>query len=121
MLSLVRWWAVAVGLAAGMLAVAIANLVVGLILAASDVADPTMAALPLSLLIGFAAGGGVASRFAPVAGRFHGAIASLGMAGIVIIVAGRAGSPLPIVRVLLLLFLALVIGGLAGWMVDRRH
>ncbi|MPZ52382.1 MAG: hypothetical protein GEU79_06555 [Acidimicrobiia bacterium] len=120
MLSLIRWWVVAVGIAGGALTVALSNLLLAFILSQLGVADAGIAARPISVLIGFAGGSAVAARMAPVAGRFHGAVAALGMAGLIIVAVGASGSPLPLPQVVLLVLLAVVIGWLTGWFADRH-
>jgi hypothetical protein len=111
---LIRWLAVASGVAAGTFVAALV-FVVGRWLVGGG------PAVSLALIAGLIAGGWLAGRMAPINGRFHGALAGLGMAGVVVVVARLSGSGAPTGQVLLLALLAILIGGITGTWGHRRH
>ena len=75
--------------------------------------------LVIALLIGLAGGGWIAGRLAPFNGRFHGSLSGLLIAGVVIVISRLGGSPAPVSQVLLLAAIAIVVGGVAGWVAYR--
>ncbi|HEY7563519.1 MAG TPA: hypothetical protein VIA81_01205 [Acidimicrobiia bacterium] len=110
-----------VGVAIGTLASGLV-FAIGLLLARASRAEAAPGlVLTTSLLIGLVAAGYCAGRLAPFNGRFHGSIAALGIAAVVLIVARLGGSPAPIAQVLLLALIAAVLGGVAGWMASRQR
>jgi len=121
MLGTVRISAVMIGTAGGALIAAVVFLV-GLLIARVVGADEGPAlVLSASLLSGLAAGGYLAGRLAPFNGRFHGSITGLGMAAVVLIISIIGGSPAPTSQVLLLAAIAIVVGGVSGWLGGRRR
>jgi hypothetical protein len=75
--------------------------------------------LVIALLSGLATGGWISGRLAPFNGRFHGSLSGLVIAGVVIVISRLGGSPAPASQVLLLAAIAIVVGGLAGWVAHR--
>jgi putative membrane protein (TIGR04086 family) len=120
-LGVVRWAAVAAGIASGTLASAVIFLIALLVARLTHAEAGAAVALSLSLFAGLIASGYTAGRIAPFNGRFHGSITALGMAAIVIVVSRLSGSPAPTGQILLLALLAIVTGGIAGWLGGRRR
>lgn len=121
MLAAVRWVAVVFGVGAGGLTTVLLALVVWGILAATGWDDAPLAALTFSLLAGFVVAGVVAGRLAIHSHRFHGMLAGMGLAAIVVLVSRLGGSPAPTARVLLLVAIALGLSGLGGLVAGRRN
>jgi putative membrane protein (TIGR04086 family) len=113
-LAAVRWPAVMLGLGAGGLTATVVALVAWPLLQLAGVGGAGQAGLTLGIVTGFIAGGFVAGRMAPTAHRFHGSLAGLALAGLVLVVARLGGSPAPTPQVLWLALLALVVAGLGG-------
>jgi hypothetical protein len=121
MLGVLRLSAVMIGAAGGTLLSA-AFFLVGLLVARLVGADEGPAlVLSLSLVVGLAGGGYLAGRVAPFNGRFHGSITGLAMAAVVIVISILGGSPAPTGQVVLLAVIAIVIGGITGWLGGRRR
>jgi hypothetical protein len=126
MLGVLRIGVVLTGVAAGSLTAAVVYLVGLTVARALHIGQGAYgqgagAALALALLAGMTAAGVLAGRLAPVNGRFHGSVAGLGMAGIVIVIARFSGSPAPTSQVLLLALIGAVVGGASGWWGDRHR
>jgi hypothetical protein len=90
------------------------------VLAAFGMEDAPLTALTFSLLVGFVVAGGVAGRMAIHSHRFHGMLAGLGLAAVVVVVSRLGGSPASTSRVLLLVAIALGLSGLGGVAAGRR-
>ena len=75
--------------------------------------------LVIALLGGLGAGGWISGRLAPYNGRFHGSLSGLVIAGVVIVISRLGGSPAPASQVLVLAAIAIVVGGLTGWLAHR--
>ena len=121
MLGVLRLSAVMIGAAGGTLLSA-AVFLVGLLVARLVGADEgPVLVLSLSLLVGLAGGGYLAGRVAPFNGRFHGSVTGLAMAAVVIVISTLGGSPAPTGQVALLAAIAIVIGGITGWLGGRRR
>jgi hypothetical protein len=118
-LTTVRWGAVLLALGVGVLVLAGSALILWLALSLIGVDGAAGAATTFGTLFGFAAAGWIAGRRAAVSHVFHGGIAALGVALAVIVTAVLGGSPAPTPQVLLLAFLAIVIGGLTAWLARR--
>lgn len=114
MLAAVRWRAVLLGFGLGTLAVAGLALLLWLVLAGLAVEGAADIATTLGTLGGLALAGWLAGGRAPFSGWFHGAIAALGIALVVVVTARMGGSPAPTATVLLLAALAVTLGGVAG-------
>lgn len=120
MLAAVRWVAVVFGVGAGGLVTVLLTLVVWGALTAIGLEDAPLTALTFSLLAGFVVAGSVAGRMAIHSHRFHGMLAGLGLAGLVVVVSRLGGSPAPTTQVLLLVVIALGLSGLGGVVTGRR-
>ena len=121
MLGVLRLSAVMIGTAGGTL-VGGAVFLVGLLISRAVGGDQGPAvSLSVSLLAGLAAGGYLAGRMAPFNGRFHGSMTGLAMAAIVLIISLLGGSPAPTRQVAILALMAIVIGGISGWVGGRRR
>jgi putative membrane protein (TIGR04086 family) len=121
MLAVLHLRAVLLGLAAGTLVSAVL-FIIGLLIARLTQAEAAPGlSLAVSLIAGLFSAGYAAGRIAPVSGRFHGSITALGIAAIVIVVARLSGSPAPTGQVLFLALIAIVLGGLGGWLGGRRR
>jgi putative membrane protein (TIGR04086 family) len=82
--------------------------------------DAPLAGLAAAVVLGFGASGYSAGRLAPHTHRFHGAVAGLGLAGLVLIMARLGGSQAPLGQIMLLFLLGIVLGGLGGIAGGRR-
>jgi hypothetical protein len=119
MLGTLRLSAVMIGAAAGA-RVSAGIFLVGLLIARLAGSEEGPAAvLSVSLLGGLAAGGFLAGRVAPFNGRFHGSITGLAMAAVVLAISVLGGSPAPTGQVVLLAAIAIVVGGVSGWLGGR--
>lgn len=121
MLAVLRLRAVLLGLATGTLVAAVLFIIGRLIARFARAEAAPGLSLSVSIIAGLFAAGYAAGRLAPVNGRFHGSITALGIAAIVIVVARLSGSPAPTGQVLLLALMAIVLGGLGGWLGGRRR
>ena len=121
MIASLRIIAIALGVGIGSLTATVLALVFWGVLAFVGFEDAPLAGLTAAILIGFAAAGYSAGRLAPHTHRFHGSVAGLGLAGMVLIIATLGGSPAPIAQVLLLFALGIVIGGFSGVLGGRRR
>ncbi len=121
MLAAVKWGAVLLGVGGGALAATVAALAFWPLLEVAGVAGAPLAALTAGILLGFAVAGYVAGRLAPAFWRFHGALAGLGLAALVVATTRMGGSPAPTSEVLILSFLAIILGAVAGTLAGRRH
>jgi putative membrane protein (TIGR04086 family) len=121
MLTTLRLSAVLLGIGIGSLASTILALLVWFALAAVGVDAAADMALVAGVLLGLASGGFAAGRSAPIAHRFHGMIAGLGLAGLLLVVARLGGSPAPTGQVLLLALIGISLGGVGGILGGRRR
>ena len=121
MLGVLRLSAVMIGTAGGAL-LSSAVFLVGLLAARVAGADEGPAlVLSFSLLAGLSGGGYLAGRVAPFNGRFHGSMTGLVMAAVVLAISMLGGSPAPTGQVALLAAIAVVVGGISGWLGGRRR
>lgn len=116
-----RFLAVALGVGIGSLAATVLALVFWGVLTLVGFEDAPLAGLAAAVIVGFGVSGYSAGRLAPHTHRFHGAVAGLGLAGLVLIMARLGGSPAPLGQVLLLFLLGTVIGGASGIAGGRRR
>ena len=121
MLGVLRLSAVMIGTAGGAL-LSSGVFLIGLLAArvAGGEEGPALV-LSLSLLAGLAGGGYLAGRVAPYNGRFHGSMTGLVMAALVVAISMLGGSPAPTGQVALLAAIAIVLGGISGWLGGRRR
>lgn len=102
-----------------MLSATVLGLLVAGGLAVVGVEDGPSIGLVVGVLTGLFASGFVAGRSAPIVHRFHGSLAGLAVAGVVVAVARLGGSPAPLLPVLLMALLGIVLGGIGG-LVGRK-
>lgn len=121
MIASLRIIAVALGVGIGSLTATVLSLMFWGVLAVVGFEDAPLAGLTAAIVVGFGVAGYSAGRLAPHTHRFHGSVAGLGLAGLVLIVATLGGSPAPFGRVLLLFGLGIVIGGFGGVLGGRRR
>lgn len=121
MIASLRLLAVLGGIGIGSLSATVLALALWAVLAAFGSEDAPLAALTASVIIGFGFAGYTAGRLAPHTHRFHGAVAGLGLAALVFVIALIGGSPAPLAQILLLLALGIVIGGAGGIAGGRRR
>lgn len=120
MLLTIRWSAVVFGTAAGGLTTTVTTLLAWPLLAAAKIAQPPLAALVFSLLVGFAIAGIVGGRLSNHSPRFHGMVAAFGLASLVVVISLLGGSPAPTGQILILVALATIFGGIGGTVAGRR-
>jgi hypothetical protein len=120
MLGTLRWGAVLAGVGAGGVTATLGGLLVWPLLEVLGVEGAPLAAITVGTLIGLGSAGFVAGRLALHSPRFHGSVAALGFAGLVLVIARLGGSPAPILQVLLLCLLGVVVGGATGIWGGRR-
>jgi hypothetical protein len=120
MLAAVRWRAVLVGFGLGVLGIALLAILIWLVLAALGVDDAGGVATAFATVGGFVLAGWLAGRRAPIRAWFHGALAAMGIALVVVVTARLGGSPAPTGQVLLLAGMAIGLGGFAGHLAGRR-
>jgi len=114
LLAAVRWGAVILGFGAGGIAATVLALFFWLLFSALGVQDAPLAGLTLAILLGFATAGVVAGRLTRISHHFHGSLAALGLASMVVVIARLGGSPAPTPQVLLLAGLAIFLGSVGG-------
>jgi hypothetical protein len=120
-LATVRWGAVLIGIACGALVATVAGLALWPVFDGLGVDYPPQAAITAGVILGLAASGYSAGRLTSIAHRFHGSVAGLGMAGVVLVVARLGGSPAPPLQVIWLALLGMVAGGAGGILGGRRR
>lgn len=120
MLASLRIMAVLLGLGIGALSATVLSLVLWAVLAFAGLDDAALVGLTVAILAGLAIGGYAAGRMTPFAHRFHGSVAGLAIAGLVLVIARFGGSPAPTIQVLWLALLAVVLGGAGGSLAGRR-
>ncbi|HEY7704467.1 MAG TPA: hypothetical protein VID03_06505 [Acidimicrobiia bacterium] len=120
MLGTLRWGTVLAGVGAGGVTATLSGLLVWPLLELLGVEGAPLAAITVGTLVGLGFAGWVAGRLALHSPRFHGSVAALGFAGVVLVVARLGGSPAPLLQVLILCLLAVVVGGAAGTWAGRR-
>lgn len=120
MIASLRLLAVALGIGIGSLAATVLALVFWALLTLVGFENAPLAGLTAAVVIGFALAGYTAGRLAPHTHRFHGSVAGLGLAGLVLITAVLGGSPAPFGQLLVLFGLGIVLGGAGGIAGGRR-
>ncbi|MGA7272454.1 MAG: hypothetical protein WB239_15390 [Acidimicrobiia bacterium] len=120
MLAAVRWKGVLLGIGVGILALAGLALILWLIFTAIGMNGATGAATTFATILTFPLAGWLAGRHAPFSAWFHGALAGLGIALLVVATAARGGSPSPTGEVLLLALISILGGGMGGHVAGRR-
>ncbi|MCI0426127.1 MAG: hypothetical protein L0Z49_09895 [Actinobacteria bacterium] len=112
---------VVLGVAAGGLAASVTALLFGGALTLAGVGDGAGIGLVIGVVVGFVVAGLIAGWRAPNSPRFHGQVAGLGLAAVVILVARLGGSPAGTGSVVWMAVLAMVVSGLAAWVAGRRR
>lgn len=120
MLAAVRWGGVVLGAVLGVLALAGVSLALWLVLSGLGVEGAVGAATTFGTLAGFAVAGWFAGRRSAWSPWFHGALAALVVAAIVIVTSLRGGSPAPTPTVLLLALLATTVGATSAFLSTKR-
>jgi putative membrane protein (TIGR04086 family) len=119
-LASLRIMAVLLGLGIGALSATVLSMVLWAVLTFAGLEDAALVGLTVAVLVGLAIGGYAAGRMTPIAHRFHGSVAGLAIAGLVLVIARFGGSPAPTAQVLWLSLLAVVLGGLGGTFAGHR-
>lgn len=119
MLAAVRWKGILLGIGLGILALAGLALVLWLVFSAVGMEGAVGAATTFATMLTFPLAGWVAGRHAPFSPWFHGALAGLGIALLVVATAARGGSPAPTAQVLLLASIAIGAGAAGGHLGGR--
>lgn len=109
------------GVAAGGLTASLVSLILSGGLGLAGVDAGTDVGLVLGILGGLAAGGWVAGARATHSHRFHGMVAGLLQAFLVILIARVGGSPASTPTVLWLALVSVAVSGLFGWLAGRRR
>jgi putative membrane protein (TIGR04086 family) len=121
LLTRVRWAAVLFGAVAATLLASLVALPLWALLAATGFGgDPALVALTVGVLVALFTGGWVGGRMATQRHPFHGALAALLFAALVVVVSVTSGSPTGPGPVALLASLAIALGGLGGIIGGRR-
>ncbi|MDP9494324.1 MAG: hypothetical protein M3P87_03705 [Actinomycetota bacterium] len=120
MLAALNIAAVGLGVGAGGLSATIAAFAISAALSLAGVDSGPEIGLICGVVVGLAVAGWVSGRLANHSERFHGAVSGLLLAGLVIVLAVRGGSPGSTPSVLWLALLSSVVGGTAGWLAGRR-
>jgi putative membrane protein (TIGR04086 family) len=119
-ISALRLTSIVAAVAVGGLTTTVAALVLWAMFTMIGVGDPPGAALVAGLGLGLGAAGYVAGRTARAFWRFHGMVAGLAVAALVVVVSRLGGSPAPTPQVLLLAAIGIIIGGVGGVIGGRR-
>ena len=112
--------AVILGVGAGGLAASILSLLLGLVLGLFGDWGPDVG-LVIGIVVGLAVGGWLSGSKSRHSHRFHGSITGLVLAFIIVAIARFGGSPANTGSVLWLAVVAIVTGGVAGWLGGRRR
>jgi hypothetical protein len=116
----VSWLSVWAGIAGGALASAVLY-AAGSIATSWAGGSGAGVVLIISVLGGLLIGGWIAGRISSHSGRFHGSLAGLGLALVVLVVSRLGGSPATSGQVLLLALVAIAGGGVGGWLGGRHR
>ncbi len=122
----IRFRALVVGTAVGMVAVAFVTLIewwLGVlgweIIPGFGSAQSRGGGAVVGLVVGVLLGGWMAGRSAPARRRFHGSVVGLVTVGILVILAATGGANVTYVQVLWAAALGIILGGLSGWWAGR--
>lgn len=121
MLAALNIAAIALGVAAGSLLASLVALTVGGLLSLAGMDTGPDIGLVIGVLTGLFAGGWLAGSRAVHSERFHGMVAGLLLAFVVVIVARLRGSPAPTPVVVWLAIVSIAIAGLGGWLAGGRR
>lgn len=122
MLAALNLGALGLGLAGGGLSAAVAGLVVGGALSILDVENGADIGLLIGIITGLLVAGYIAGKLSVHSHRFHGSVAGLGFAGLLVILAGFGGqADTPVLTVVWLALISAALGGLGGWQGGRKR
>ncbi|MGD2102414.1 MAG: hypothetical protein PVG83_09280 [Acidimicrobiia bacterium] len=121
MLAALNLGAVMLGVAAGGLTASLVSVILSGGLGLAGVEAGTDIGLVLGIVGGLAVGGWVAGARATHSHRFHGMVAGLLQAFVIILIARVGGSPASTPTVLWLALVSVVVSGLFGWLAGRRR
>jgi hypothetical protein len=121
MLAALNVGAVALGLAGGGLTATIASLALGATLSGLGVPDGADLGLLFGVILGFAFGGWLGGRMAVHSHRFHGSVTGLLLGGLIVLLASTGSTTLSVIDILTLALVAVVVGGLGGWLGGRNR
>lgn len=113
--------AVVMGVASGGLVATVIGLAVGSLLSLLGTERGPDIGILTGVVLGFLAGGWIAGRTAPHSNRFHGSVAGLLFAGLLVLLARGSGAPSTLRDILLLCLVGVAVGGLGGWLGGRRR
>lgn len=116
---LIRWRAILIGAAAGLMSTVLFGLVVALIAGSTGAADPFSLGIVLGGVIGLFIGGFAAAKFAFDHRPFHGSLASLLTAAAIGTDALLRGSDAAALTLAGYALLAAVVGGIGGYLGGR--
>jgi hypothetical protein len=119
-LATLSFAALILGVASGGLAASLVALIVSGSLTLAGVEQGPEVGLVIGIVSGLAVGGWVAGSRAAHSSRFHGAVTGLLLTFLVVLVARFGGSPAATPTILWMAFLAIVVGGISGWLAGRR-
>ncbi len=120
MLAALNLGALLISVAAGGLTASLVGLIVGGALSLTGLDNGPDIGLVTGVFAGLATGGWIAGARSRHSHRFHGMVSGLLQAFVIVIIARLGGSPASTPTVLWLALLAIVIGGLFGWLAGRR-
>ena len=120
MLAALNIGAVLIGVATGGLVASVVGFVLGGLLAIAGFEEGSDIGLITGVITGLLAGGWVSGLRARHSERFHGAVAGLALAFVIMAIAILGGSPAPTSQILLLAAIAIALAGTAGWLAGRR-
>ena len=120
MLAALNIAAVGLGVGAGGLSATVAAFGISALLSVIGVDGGPAIGLFAGVVVGLAVAGWVSGRMAAHSERFHGAVSGLLLAGLVVVLAVRGGSPASTISVVWLALLSSVVAGTTGWLAGRR-
>lgn len=120
MLAALNIAAIAIGVAAGSLVASLLALTVGGLLALAGLDSGPDIGLVVGVLTGLFASGWLAGSRAVHSERFHGMVAGLLLAFVVVVIARLGGSPAPTLIVVWLAIISIAVAGVGGWLAGRR-
>lgn len=120
-LAALNFGAVLFGVVAGGLSASLTGLLIGGGLTLLGVDAGGDIGLSIGILTGLATAGWLAGRKAVHSHRFHGAVAGLVLAFIVMVIARFGGSTAGTTAIVWLALLSILVSGLCGWLAGRRQ
>jgi len=120
MLAALNFGAVLAGLASGALSASLLALIASVALTSLGMDTGSDIGLATGVFTGLAVGGWVAGSRSVHSHRFHGMVAGLGLAFIILVVAQLGGAASSLLDVIWLAVVSIAIAGLGGWLAGRR-